>query len=261
MDMGHSGPGECTLLVGERIIKSYEGREVLREVNAELSPGITGLLGPNGAGKTTLLEILSTVLPANGGHVSINGVPIESESAARRARKQIGYLPQSFPFDPKVKVRDFVMYAAWCRGLSQRTWKAAVDRALNATDLKPHAQKRLGKLSGGTRQRAGIAWAIVGEPEFVLLDEPTVGLDPEQRIRFREIIGRLEHTSVLLSTHLTDDVEAICDRVIILSAGSNVFTGTLDAVRSHAERNARGNTKLERAYIALIKGDRSDSSE
>jgi ABC-2 type transport system ATP-binding protein len=183
---------------------------------------------------------------------------VTSETEARTVRRQIGFLPQQFGFEPGMRVRDFVRYGAWLRGLPAREWADASLVALEHVRLEDEAATKMGRLSGGMRQRAAIAWAIVGQPRVVLLDEPTVGLDPQQRLRFRDIIAGLPHATVLLSTHLIDDVDAVCDRVVVMHRGEVRFTGSVEDLRSLDEPDMRGHTQLERAYMGLLPEEERD---
>ena len=249
--------GFIVLSVAE-LSQGYGNNIVFRGLNLDLSPGVTALLGPNGAGKTTLLRTLATVQPPRGGRLTIDGQTVTSEAEARVIRRKIGYLPQQPGFEPGMRVKDFVVYAAWLRGLPGSEWADAADAALSHVGLGDQVRKKIGKLSGGMRQRAAIAWAIVGQPRVVLLDEPTVGLDPQQRLRFREIIAGLTNATVLLSTHLIDDVDAICDQVIVMHRGEVRFAGSVDELKSLDDPSMVGHTALERAYMRLLpEGDRN----
>ena len=234
------------------LLQGYAGRIVINRLSLSLRPGVTALLGPNGAGKTTLLRTLATTMPPRAGTVSFDGVVIDDERSARSVRNDVGYLPQEFGFDPRMSVVDFVTYAAWLRGLDAPERDQAVAEALELVDLADRRRTRMGKLSGGMRRRAGIAWAIVGRPRLVLLDEPTVGLDPRQRLQFRKIIGGLDGSIVLLSTHLIDDVAAICDRVIVLHGGVAKFDGPVAELESLGREDLPGHSALERAYMHLL---------
>lgn len=234
------------------IRQGYRQTPVLQGINLELGSGITGLLGPNGAGKSTLLRTMATVIPPRSGSVEISGTRVDSERSARRVRSQIGYLPQDFGHDPGMRVMDFVEYAAWLRGIPTREQRDRAMHALKQVDLVSHCQTKMGKLSGGQRRRAGIAWAVVGDPEVILLDEPTVGLDPRQRIQFRTILKSISRATVVLSTHLTDDVEAVCDRVIVLNEGQISFDGTVSTLTAEAREDVPGESALERAYMHLL---------
>jgi ABC-2 type transport system ATP-binding protein len=211
-----------------------------------------GLLGPNGAGKTTLLRTMATVLPPREGTITVDGTVVDGERVARRVRRKIGYLPQEFGYDVGMRVVDFVRYAAWMRGVPANERDRATNRALAQVDLVEHRRTRMRKLSGGARQRAGIAWAIVGRPLVVLLDEPTVGLDPRQRLQFRKTVASLRGSVVVLSTHLIDDIDAICDRVVVLRQGTLEFAGTTEELAALSHDQLPGNSRLERAYMHLL---------
>jgi ABC-2 type transport system ATP-binding protein len=232
--------------------QGYPGRVVLEGLDLELRPGVTGLLGPNGAGKSTLMRTLATVQPPLGGRIVLDGVTIDGEKAARYIRRRIGYLPQRFGWDPGMRVGDFVEYGAWMREVPGKHRARAVERALSQVDLENRKHERMSRLSGGMRQRAGIAWAIVGDPGLVILDEPTVGLDPRQRLQFRQILGGLTDATVLLSTHLIDDVAASCEHVIVLHSGRVLFTGEVSEMADRAGDGVVGHTPLERAYMELL---------
>ncbi|WP_308371127.1 ATP-binding cassette domain-containing protein [Streptomyces sp. MAR25Y5] len=234
------------------VTQHYGRNQVLHGVNFELGQGVIGLLGPNGAGKSTLMRTMATVMPPRGGCVEINGTPVTDERIARQARSQIGYLPQEFGYDPGMRVIDFVEYAAWLRGISGSRLQQVTEKALETVDLTEKTGVRMSKLSGGQRRRAGIAWAIVGDPSIIILDEPTVGLDPEQRIHFRSILKTIRNATVVLSTHLTDDVEAVCDRVLVLNAGKITYDGGVPELAARGHAGLPGETALERAYMDLL---------
>jgi ABC-2 type transport system ATP-binding protein len=236
----------------DNVAQGYGTTTVIDRITVTLRPGVTALLGPNGAGKTTLFRTLATILPPRAGRIVIDDVEIDGEQAARRVRDRIGYLPQDFGSDPGMSVTDFVTYAAWMRGVPSGRWKRAVSAALESVDLTDQRRSRMRTLSGGMRQRAGIAWAIVGQPRLVLLDEPTVGLDPRQRLQFRKIISSMEDTVVVLSTHLIDDVAAIGDRVVVLHGGTMRFDGTVAELEALDQDELPGNSPLERAYMQLL---------
>jgi ABC-2 type transport system ATP-binding protein len=245
------GPWFMSVVVDD-LRQGYGGSVVIKGLSLTLESGITALLGPNGAGKTTLLRTLATVLPPRAGKVIIDGVAVDDERSARAVRDEIGYLPQNFGFDPQMAVADFVEYAAWMRGVPAGIRRAAVQDALVRVDLVDQRRAKMRKLSGGMQRRAGIAWAIVGSPRLVLLDEPTVGLDPRQRLQFRRIITELKDAVVVLSTHLIDDVEAIGDRVVVLHSGAAEFDGSVAELAALSRPEVPGHSDLERAYMHLL---------
>ena len=210
------------------LVKRYARSQALCGVQLEIDTGVVGLLGPNGAGKTTLLRILATSLSPTSGTVRVLGHD-PSDSGGRLAiRRRLGYVPQEVGLYETFTVFDFVDYIAILKELTdRRARRDEVRRVLDAVDLGDVASKRIRKLSGGMRRRVILAQSLLGEPDVLVLDEPTVGLDPEQRLRFRQIVSEhAEHRCVVLSTHMTEDVEALCDRVIVMDLGSISFDGT-----------------------------------
>ncbi|MEV5576222.1 ABC transporter ATP-binding protein [Spirillospora sp. NPDC052269] len=216
---------------------AYRGRPALAGVSFELGPGVTGLLGPNGAGKTTLLRVLATAIAPSSGSLSIGGEDPASAHGRLSIRRRLGYLPQDPGFHLNFSAFDFIDYIAILKEITDRSRRRAEAlRVLEAVGLADHRSKRIKTLSGGMRQRVALAAAIVGDPALLILDEPTVGLDPEQRLRFRELIANLgEGRTVLLSTHQTEDVSALCRRVIVLDRGRVKFDGEPAALATVAQ--------------------------
>jgi ABC-2 type transport system ATP-binding protein len=208
--------------------KSYGPVAALADLNLELGPGITGLLGPNGAGKTTLLRILATLLAPSAGQVQIDRWRAGNAGDRVEIRRRLGYLPQELGLYPRFTVFEFVDYLAILKELDDVADRhRRVRSALEAVELAEVAGRKIRTLSGGMRRRVGIAQAIVADPELLLLDEPTTGLDPEQRMRFRRLLASLgTHRTVVLSTHLVEDVAAVCTRVVVLWGGRVRFCGT-----------------------------------
>ncbi|MFD9277497.1 ABC transporter ATP-binding protein [Streptomyces mirabilis] len=206
----------------------YGGTVALDDVSLRLSEGVTGLLGPNGAGKTTLLRVLATAVPADRGAFTVLGHDPGTPSGRLDVRRALGYLPQTPAFHSDFSAFEFVDYVAILKELTDRSARhREVRRVLEAVDLSDVRGKRIKRLSGGMRQRVGLAAALVGDPGFLVLDEPTVGLDPEQRMRFREMIAESGvGRTVLLSTHQTEDVAMLCHRVIVMVRGGIRFEGT-----------------------------------
>ncbi|WP_430788038.1 ABC transporter ATP-binding protein [Actinoplanes sp. G11-F43] len=225
-----------------------------------LGTGVHGLLGPNGAGKTTLMRALGTVLSPAGGTLTLLGESVDGGGDLRRVRRGLGYLPQQFGFYPRFTVREFVEYMAWLKEMPKTAVPGAAQRAIERVGLTDKAGARMKTLSGGMLRRAGIAQAIVNEPAVLLLDEPTVGLDPEQRLDFRELLRDVGVDScVLVSTHLVEDVVAACHDVVLMNAGRLVFQGTPDQLTAQGDRNAPGDSPAERGYSALLRRHRAEA--
>ena len=202
----------------EHISKLYGDTVALQQIDLTLGSGVYGLLGPNGAGKTTLMRIMTDLLAPSTGRVLLDGQDIAVMGAA--FRKKLGYLPQDFGVYPNFTAEQFLLYIARLKGLSKFDAKRQTDNLLRMVGLEDKKQKKLKGFSGGQRQRVGIAQALLGDPEILVLDEPTAGLDPEERIRFRGIISDLSQQKlVLLSTHIVSDLEAVANESILLRKG------------------------------------------
>ena len=203
----------------KHVTKSYGPIEALRGISFEVAAGeIVGLLGPNGAGKTTTIKILTGSLQPDDGTVTVNGRDVLEHT--REVQAQIGYLPETAPLYPELTVQGYLKMMAELRGIPEEQRLARISEAVYATGLADHLTRPIGELSKGFRQRVGLAQAIVHKPRLLILDEPTIGLDPTQVVEARRLIRRLaERSTVLLSTHILSEVEALCDRVIILISG------------------------------------------
>jgi ABC-2 type transport system ATP-binding protein len=210
------------------VAKRFGRTRALAGVTFTARPGLTGLLGPNGAGKTTLTRIVATVLAPDAGRVSVLGRDPGSNSARLGIRRRLGYMPQEPGFHPNFTAFEFVDYVAILKEqVDRRARHREVRRVLDAVGLADVMHRKIKALSGGMRRRVALAQALLGDPELLVLDEPTAGLDPERRLRFRELVSaRAEGRTVLLSTHQTEDVAALCERVVVLAAGEVVFEGT-----------------------------------
>ncbi|MFI1190394.1 ATP-binding cassette domain-containing protein [Streptomyces californicus] len=242
------------------LTQGYGDRRIIENLDLSIQAGVTGLLGPNGAGKTTLFRTLATIAPPWRGRLELFGEPIGNERQARRARRSIGYLPQDFGYYPAFSIADFVRYCAWLREVPSRKAESMAREALGAVGLADRGQDRMKSLSGGMLRRAGIAAAIVGSPDLLLLDEPTVGLDPAQRLDFRELIRSLARagTAVVLSTHLVEDVGAACDTVLVLNDGQVRHSSTPQQLAELATLAAPGDNPLERGYMTVLGGQWSN---
>jgi ABC-2 type transport system ATP-binding protein len=228
-------------------------------VSLETGPGVFGLLGPNGAGKTSLLRMLATVIPPTSGTVRLLGRDPARHGPRREIRRRLGYLPQALGYYPGFTVTDFVEYFALLKDVPSAAVPGAVAAAIERVDLGAKARSRLRSLSGGMLRRVGIAQAIVNQPDLLLLDEPTAGLDPEQRVAFRALLRDLgQRATVIVSTHLVEDVGAACTAVALMSEGKIVFHGTPAELAARADgTDAAGDAPLERGYSAVLAQARS----
>jgi ABC-2 type transport system ATP-binding protein len=208
------------------VTKTYRGgKQAVAGVSMRIGPGVLGLLGPNGAGKSSLMRILATITRPTDGLVTFDGTDITSRPDDLRRR--LGYLPQDFGVYPNLSASEFLSYLAAVKGLTSRTAKARVAELLELVNLTEAGRRPLGKYSGGMRQRVGIAQALLNDPAVLIVDEPTVGLDPEERLRFRNLLGALAvDRIVILSTHIVSDVEAVAEEIAILAGGRLRIRGT-----------------------------------
>jgi ABC-2 type transport system ATP-binding protein len=240
------------------IHRSFGKNKAVDGVSLELGPGVFGLLGPNGAGKTSLLRVLATVLSPTSGEISLLDRDPRRPAARREIRRRLGYLPQNLGYYPSFTVVEFVEYFALLKEMPSSAMPKAVAEAVERVDLGAKAKARLRTLSGGMLRRVGIAQAIVNDPDLLLLDEPTAGLDPEQRVQFRALLRSLgESVTVIVSTHLVEDVGAACSEVALMSAGKIVFRGTPEELTARGEGHGVGDTPLERGYSAVLSAARS----
>ena len=209
------------------------GKQALRDLSLDLgSPSLIGLLGPNGAGKSTLMKLLVAALLPTSGSILVDGQPLLKTE--RQLKAQLGYLPQDFGLFNELTVAQFLDYMAALKGL--RDSGTAVREVIRTVNLEGQARARIRSLSGGQRQRVGIAQALLGAPPLLILDEPTVGLDPEERIHFRNLFSRTaQDRLVLLSTHIIEDVQSVCSRLLVLHQGRLRFDGTPEELIRAAE--------------------------
>jgi ABC-2 type transport system ATP-binding protein len=228
----------------------YRRRSALESVTLEVNRGFTGLLGPNGAGKSTLLNLAATALPLQSGHLLVGGHDVSDTNGRRRARQELGYLPQHFDIAGSMRVVDAVEYAAWAQGVADGECQTAGRDALELVDLVDLMQQRVRHLSGGQRQRLGIACALAHNPSILLLDEPTAGLDPEQRSSVRQHLTRLaKERTILMATHILEDVARFGDRLVVLNQGRVLFDGPPTGLAG----GVGGLDAIEHAYLSLVR--------
>jgi ABC-2 type transport system ATP-binding protein len=214
----------------ERVSKHYKRKAwALREFSLDLGPGVVGLIGPNGAGKSTLMRILATVSKPSEGRVTWNGADIATYPNA--VREMLGYLPQDFGVYPHLTPVEFLGYLAAAKGLSLARTRQRIDELLILVNLTEVYNRPLGGFSGGMRQRVGIAQALLNDPRFLIVDEPTAGLDPEERVRFRDLLTTLSGDRiVLLSTHIVSDVEAVASSIALIAEGQLIRHATPESL-------------------------------
>ena len=235
------------------LTKKYGHRLAVEDVSfAVADGGICGLLGPNGAGKSTIMNILTGYLSATSGQVTVAGHPLPEEADA--AKKCVGYLPEQPPLYPEMTVQEYLDFAAELKGVRKAERKEQVRSAARRTGLEKVLSRLIRSLSKGYRQRVGIAQALLGSPKLIILDEPTVGLDPAQVIEIRKLIRELgqAHT-VILSSHILSEVQAVCQQVLILSKGRLAASGSLQ------ELTADGRS-LEEVFLELTGGETEEST-
>ena len=242
----------CELRVEGVGYRYPNGHEALAGIDLALGPGILGLLGPNGAGKSTLMRILATLSRPGSGRITWNGTDIARQPDALRA--ELGYLPQDFGVYPALSAREFLAYLAAVKGLPLKVARERVDQCLALVGLSEAADRRLGGFSGGMRQRVGIAQALLNDPRLLIVDEPTVGLDPEERLRFRHLITDLAgQRLVILSTHIVSDIEASATSLAVMARGHRLFHGEPE----HLVAQARGHAwewTVPEAQLAEARG-------
>lgn len=232
-------------LTADRITKQYKNRIAVDRMSFTLTNGVTGLLGTNGAGKTTLMRLLCGILKPTSGTVTCDGMDVESEEY----RDVLGYLPQEFGCYPEFSGRDFLLYMSAVKGLTKSDANHKTEELIELVGLKDAARKKVRTYSGGMKQRMGIAQALLNDPQILIMDEPTAGLDPQERIRFRELISELgRNRIVLLSTHIVSDLEHIAARLMIMKEGRLLWEGKWNA----------GKEDLEEVYITII-NERNES--
>ena len=212
-------------LVIDRLTKQFQNKVAVDRVSLRLNNGVYGLLGTNGAGKTTLMRMLCGILQPTSGTIAFDGMDVSEEGY----RAILGYLPQDFGYYPEFTAMGFLLYMAALKGLPKHSAKRRANELLELVGLQEMGRKKIKTFSGGMKQRLGIAQALLNNPKLLILDEPTAGLDPKERVRFRNLIGQLGKDSiVLLSTHIVSDIEHIADEVLMMKDGNLIYHGAWD---------------------------------
>ena len=216
-------------IVIKGLSKSYDGKkDALNSLDLVIPNGMFGILGRNGSGKSTLMNIIATILQPSKGTVTINGIEIKN---SQKIRQMIGYLPQDFDFYPNMKVSEVLYYLGFLSKINQTDFDKYVDLILRKVNLIDYKNKKVKSLSGGMKKRLGMAQAILHDPKVIIVDEPTAGLDPEERVRLRNLLSDLaENKIVIISTHIVSDIESTCNRIAILDKGSLVYKGDIPSL-------------------------------
>lgn len=223
-------------LLLDSVSKKYGKKYALKDLTIEFTNGVYGILGANGAGKTTLINIITGILQQTSGQVRLDGRDVKDMGT--EYLDKIGYLPQYPQFYPNFRVKEFLIYMCSIKGVPKKKAKAILPQIVEEVNLREHIDKKIGELSGGMRQRLGIAQAILNDPNILILDEPTAGLDPGERIRFRNIISNIaKNRMVLISTHIVSDIEYIANQVVILQEGRLNRMGTVEQLCSNIQGN------------------------
>ncbi len=223
--------------INNLVMEYKKGIKSLNDINLSIEHGIYGLLGENGAGKTTLMKILVTLLTPTAGEVIINGLKLERKNY-EEIKKQIGYLPQELGLYPNMTVRESLEYVGIMCGMEKKTYTRQIDYYLEKTGLLEQQHKKNKQLSGGMKRRVGLVQALLHEPKILIVDEPTTGLDPEERIRIRNLLVDFAADKIVLfSTHVTEDLAATCEQLCIMRKGEIAYNGTISELIENAQNH------------------------
>lgn len=242
-------------LTVNRITKQYSNKIAVDRVSITMKTGVYGLLGANGAGKTTLMRMMCGILRPDSGEIRLGSIPVNSEDY----RNLLGYLPQDFGYYPNFTAWDFMLYMAALKGIPKEKAQARIEELLEMTNLSDVRKKKVKTFSGGMKQRLGIAQALLNNPKILILDEPTAGLDPKERVKFRNMISKLGNQRiVLLSTHIVSDVEYIADQIMVMKDGGIIHKGSLEEIIQAIEgkvwecKVTRGEgNRLQSCYVVI----------
>ncbi|NCB92558.1 MAG: ABC transporter ATP-binding protein [Clostridia bacterium] len=216
----------------DRLTKQYKNKIAVDRISITLKKGVYGLLGANGAGKTTWMRMLCGILTPTSGTISYDGIDVNTEEY----RELLGYLPQDFGYYPNFTGWDFLMYMASLKGLDRKAAEQKIAELLELVSLSDIAKKKIKTYSGGMKQRLGIAQALLNDPKIMILDEPTAGLDPKERVRFRNLIEELgKDNIIILSTHIVSDVDKIADTILVMKEGQLIFRGKREEIEGDLE--------------------------
>jgi len=231
------------------LTKLYGEQKAVNDISFNAASGeIVGFLGPNGAGKSTTMKIITGYLTADAGEVKVCGIDVKTQPL--ETKKRIGYLPESNPLYYEMYVREYLDFVAGVHGIPNK--KRKIEEVISTVGLTPESKKKIGQLSKGYKQRVGLAAALIHNPDVLILDEPTTGLDPNQIIEIREVIKKLgQHKTILFSSHILQEVEAICDRVVIINKGKLVADNTLAVLRNQSQQNNTVKVEFKEAIDAI----------
>ena len=239
-----------TNIILKDVSKFYGKKQALNSINLEIENGMFGLLGRNGAGKTTLMKAITTLLSLSSGEITVCGVNVKQAS---KVREMIGFLPQDFSMYSNMSAYEAMDYLGVLSGLDKKTRKERIPELLAKVNLNNNMKTKVKAMSGGMRRRLGIAQAILHNPKVLIVDEPTAGLDPEERVRFRNLLSKIaENRIVILSTHIVEDIESTCENIVVMDEGKIVFKGTVIELLDRANGNIY-EAKISRAELEDIK--------